>query len=152
MDKQPKPVHIRVKKYANRRLYDTLHSQYVNLRHIADLIKEGNTVEVIDASSGEDITKVILTQIILEEEKEQRNLLPTEFLHQIIQYGETTYEDFLSRTFEAYRRAQMQMESAFQGWFKPWFDPGASPQRELMALKEKIAELESRLAQEREAE
>ncbi|GAB4260366.1 MAG: hypothetical protein Kow0092_09170 [Deferrisomatales bacterium] len=145
-------IHIPIKKYANRRLYDTVHSRYVNLKQIAELVKAGHTVEVVDASSGEDLTKVILTQIILEEEKEQRNLLPTEFLHQIIQYGESAYEDFLEKFLTAgmtaYQTAQERMEALFRGWMRPWVDLGGGgpPQTEIEALKAKIAELEARLA------
>lgn len=143
-------THILVKKYANRRLYDTVHSQYVNLKQISDLIKQGSTVEVIDSATGEDISKVILTQIILEEEKEQRNLLPTEFLHQIIQYGESAYRDFFERFLTtglaAYKSAQEQMESALRNWFMPWMErPGAPSTQEVEALKAKIAELETLL-------
>ncbi len=143
--------HILVKKYANRRLYDTAHSQYVNLRQISDLIREGNTVEVVDASTGEDLSKVILTQIILEEEKGQRNLLPVDFLHRIIQDGESAYEKFLEKGLEAgltaYRAAQEQMESALRGWMKPWVELSETDSRkEIEALRSRIVELEARLA------
>jgi len=148
--------HIAVKKYANRRLYDTLHSCYVNLRQIADLIREGHTVEVVDASTGEDLSKVILTQIILEEEKDQRNLLPVDFLHRIIQEGESAYGQFLEKGLEAglqaYRTAQQQMETALRGWMQPWRELSESDSRkEIQALRERVLQLEASLA-EREAE
>jgi len=147
------PRHILVKKYANRRLYDTAHSQYVNLRQISDLIREGNTVEVVDASTGEDLSKVILTQVILEEEKGQRNLLPVDFLHRIIQDGESAYEKFMEKGLEAgltaYRAAQEQMESALRGWMKPWAEMSETDSRkEIEALRARILDLEARLAKQ----
>ena len=150
MDKEKGPHNITIKKYSNRRLYDTLHSRYLNLRQIAGLIRQGNTVEVVDATTGEDITKTILVQVILEGEKEQRNLLPTELLHQIIQYGESAYEGLIKETLqtslEAYRTSQQQMESLFKGWLKLWSEsPNPTGRQEIEALKAKIAELEARL-------
>lgn len=155
MSTQDQPLHIPIKKYANRRLYDTVHSRYVNLKQISDLIKEGHTVEVSDVATGEDLTKVILTQIILEEEKERRNLLPTDFLHQIIQYGESAYEDFLEKFLtagmSAYQSAQERMEGLFRGWMRPWLDASPPPsQSEIEALRQKVAELEARLARRAE--
>lgn len=154
MDKSDTTRRVTVKKYPNRRLYDTANSRYVNLNQIADLIKEGDTVEVIDISTGEDITKVILTQIILEEEKQQRDLLPTEFLHHIIQYGETAYQSFLDRFLSAglsaYQTAQEHMGSFFKEWMKPWLSlPGDASRREIQELKAKIADLETRLGEKR---
>jgi polyhydroxyalkanoate synthesis repressor PhaR len=151
---------ITIKKYANRRLYDTTNSKYVNLKQIAQLIKDGHIVEVVDATNKENLTKLILTQIILEEEKEQRNLLPNEFLHEIIKYGESAYSDFfkqfLNASMDAYKNAQQQMESAFRGWLPPSW-PGfpqqpqspqsASKPEEISELEARIAELEGKLAQ-----
>jgi polyhydroxyalkanoate synthesis repressor PhaR len=153
MTTQPETkAHVLIKKYANRRLYDTVHSRYVNLKQIFEMIREGHTVEVVDASTGEDLSKVILTQIILEEEKGQRNLLPVDFLHRIIQEGESAYEKFLERGLAAglaaYRAAQEQMESALRGWMTPWMNvPGADARSEIETLRERISQLEARLAE-----
>lgn len=152
MTNQDAKPHVLVKKYANRRLYDTVHSRYVNLRQIFDMIREGHTVEVVDASTGEDLSKVILTQIILEEEKGQRNLLPVDFLHRIIQEGESAYEKFMERGLAAglaaYRAAQEQMESALRGWMTPWMNvPGVDARAEIEALRSRITQLEARLAE-----
>ena len=153
MTTQPESkAHVLIKKYANRRLYDTVHSRYVNLKQIFEMIREGHTVEVVDASSGEDLSKVILTQIILEEEKGQRNLLPVDFLHRIIQEGESAYEKFLERGLAAglaaYRAAQEQMESALRGWMTPWMNvPGTEARSEIETLRERISPLEARLAE-----
>jgi polyhydroxyalkanoate synthesis repressor PhaR len=123
------------------------------------MIKEGVIVEVVDASSGEDLTKVILTQIILEEEKGQRNLLPVEFLHELIKYGESASGDFLrnylSSGFEAYKQAQEQMSSAFKSWMPtgwpgahPWQGQAGQPKsgdEDISELKKRLEELEARL-------
>ena len=79
-----------IKKYANRRLYNTQTSSYVTLDHLALMVKEGTEFEVQDARSGEDITRSVLTQIIFEEEAKGQNLLPIKFLRQLIRfYGDS---------------------------------------------------------------
>ena len=148
---------VLIRKYQNRRLYDSTNSRYVNLKQIADLVKEGRRVEVLDASTGEDLTKVILTQIIMEEEKGQRNLLPAAFLHQLIQSGEAAYgelaEKLVSAGLTAYRTAQEQVESTFLGWFKPWMEShGAWPTEEVERLKARVAELEAALEAKKKKE
>jgi len=76
---------VTIKKYANRRLYNTATSSYVTLDHLAQMVKEGTEFNVYDAKTGEDLTRGVLTQIIVEEEgKEGESLLPTNFLRQII--------------------------------------------------------------------
>ena len=75
-----------VKKYANRRLYDTGRSSYVTLEDLCDMVKEGYDFVVVDAKSGEDITRQVLTQIIMEQESKGENLLPINFLKDIIGY------------------------------------------------------------------
>jgi polyhydroxyalkanoate synthesis repressor PhaR len=79
-----------IKKYANRRLYNTQTSSYVTLDHLCEMVKEGVDFEVRDARSGEDITRSVLTQIIFEEEAKGQNLLPIRFLRQLIRlYGDS---------------------------------------------------------------
>lgn len=79
-----------IKKYANRRLYNTQTSAYVTLDHLAQMVKQGTEFEVRDARSGEDITRSVLTQIIFEEEAKGQNLLPIKFLRQLIRfYGDS---------------------------------------------------------------
>jgi polyhydroxyalkanoate synthesis repressor PhaR len=79
-----------IKKYANRRLYNTQTSSYVTLDHLAQMVKEGTEFEVQDARTGEDITRSVLTQIIFEEEAKGQNLLPIKFLRQLIRfYGDS---------------------------------------------------------------
>ena len=79
-----------IKKYANRRLYNTQTSSYVTLDHLAAMVKEGTEFEVQDARTGEDITRSVLTQIIFEEEAKGQSLLPIKFLRQLIRfYGDS---------------------------------------------------------------
>ena len=73
-----------IKKYANRRLYNTATSTYVTLDDLAEMVKQGTDFVVYDAKSGEDITRSVLTQIIFEEESKGTNLLPIKFLRQLI--------------------------------------------------------------------
>ncbi len=79
-----------IKKYANRRLYNTQTSSYVTLDHLCEMVREGVDFEVRDARTGEDITRSVLTQIIFEEEAKGQNLLPIRFLRQLIRlYGDS---------------------------------------------------------------
>jgi len=73
-----------IKKYENRRLYDTTNSRYVNLEEVAQLLQQGNEVQVIDAGSGEDITRLILTQIIVEDAKAPESSFPLDLLRQMV--------------------------------------------------------------------
>lgn len=78
-----------IKKYSNRRLYDTEASSYINLEALAELIREGEVVEVVDASSGEDLTHTVLLQVILETPG-LKGLFPPTFLHRIVRYSGST--------------------------------------------------------------
>src|SRR5271165_5565389 len=93
-----------VKKYANRRLYNTESSSYITLDNLADMIRHGRDFVVYDAKSGEDITRGVLTQIIVEEESKGRALLPTGFLRQLIGF----YGDSLQTLVPRYLEQSMQ--------------------------------------------
>jgi polyhydroxyalkanoate synthesis repressor PhaR len=101
---------IVIKKYANRRLYDTSTGRYVNLEDLAELIRKGEEIQVLDAKSGEDLTRVILTQIILEDAKGQPTGLPLEMLRQMIVASDHAGREFLmwylKSAFDAYRNVQ----------------------------------------------
>ncbi len=89
-DKSDKKPPVVIKKYANRRLYNTAKSTYVTLEHLAQMVRDGTDFAVNDAKSGEDITHSVLTQIIFEEEARGHNMLPINFLRQLIRlYGDT---------------------------------------------------------------
>lgn len=84
-----------IKKYANRRLYNTATSSYVTLDFLADMVKNGEDFVVYDAKSGDDITHSVLTQIIFEEESKGQNLLPIQFLRQLIKFYGDSLQSFL---------------------------------------------------------
>lgn len=96
-DKGAKPGDDRVviKKYANRRLYNTASSSYVTLEHLADMVKQGVDFVVYDAKTNEDITRTVLTQIIFEEESQGQSLLPIQFLRQLISFYGNSMQAFL---------------------------------------------------------
>ncbi len=104
---------IIIKKYANRRLYNTATSSYVTLDTLCGMVKDGKNFVVQDAKSGEDITRSVLTQIIFEEESKGQNLLPISFLRQLIGfYGdslETMVPGYLESTMAAFARNQEQI-------------------------------------------
>src|SRR3954468_16618044 len=107
-----------VKKYANRRLYNTESSSYITLDNLADMVRQGRDFVVYDAKTGEDITRGVLTQIIVEEEGKGRALLPTAFLRQLIGfYGDQMQgmvPRFLEQAMAALAQQQEQMRSAMQ--------------------------------------
>ncbi len=109
--KQDKPTVI--KKYANRRLYDTGRSSYVTLDDLCLMVKEGRDFVVYDAKSGEDLTRQVLTQIIVDQETNgQQNMLPTNFLRQLISfYGDSlqgVIPNYLEHSFAAFTKNQEQ--------------------------------------------
>ena len=104
-----------IKKYANRRLYNTQTSSYVTLDHLCEMVKDGVEFEVRDARTGEDITRSVLTQIIFEEENKGQNLLPIRFLRQLIRmYGDSLQAfvpGYLDLSMESFTKNQEQMRS-----------------------------------------
>lgn len=109
---------ITIKKYANRRLYNTATSSYVTLDHLCQMVKENTDFVVYDAKSGEDITRSVLTQIIVEEESKGQNLLPISFLRQLIGfYGDSLgglVPRYLEHSMQAFSRNEEQMRSLMQ--------------------------------------
>jgi len=116
-DKAP----IIVKKYANRRLYNTATSSYVTLDDLAKLIKDGGDFVVQDAKTGEDLTRSVLTQIIVEQEQKGQNLLPISFLRQLISfYGDSMQflvPGYLEQAMVAFARNQEQMRKNLRATF-----------------------------------
>jgi polyhydroxyalkanoate synthesis repressor PhaR len=110
-----------VKKYANRRLYNTATSSYVTLEDLAKMIKDGGDFIVHDAKTGEDITRSVLTQIIVEQEQKGQNLLPISFLRQLIGfYGDSMQflvPGYLEQAMVSFARNQDQMRDTLRATF-----------------------------------
>jgi polyhydroxyalkanoate synthesis repressor PhaR len=159
------PSSVVIKKYGNRRLYDTAGSRYVNLDDIARLIRQGKDVKVVDAKTGRDLTRIILTQIITEDAKDKPTGLPLELLRQLIIASDEVRQEFvmwyLKSAFDTYQKVQdavqnrlSDVQSAilspldtmkrFLGSTVP-AQPRAEVQPEMDALRKRVAELELKL-------
>jgi polyhydroxyalkanoate synthesis repressor PhaR len=163
----PDPVVIR--KYPNRRLYDTGAKRYVNLEEIAALIRQGREVQVVDSRTGEDLTRIVLTQIITEDAKGQPAGLPLELLRQLVMATDHARQEllgwYLRSAFDAYHKVQEAVQSRLEDVRSAALSPlgvvrnlfsGATPPApaqpsELDYLRRRVAELEERLLQLRVA-
>lgn len=155
---------ITIRKYPNRRLYDTSRSRYVNLEEIAAMVREGKTVRVTDAKTGEDLTPAVLTEVIFEEARGQKGTLPQELLHEMIRAPARTAEEFFTfwtRSVQVFRSgAEETLKSAFRPWLAvsslwpglEWFqaadpkqeepgEPAAREHQELERLRQEVREL-----------
>lgn len=156
---------ILIKKYGNRRLYDTAGSRYVNLDDIARHIRQGKHVRVVDADSGRDLTRVILTQIITEDAKGKPTGLPLELLRQLIVASDEVRQEFvmwyLKSAFDTFQKVQDAVQNRLTDVqsailspidvMKRFLGSSASPspkvegETEIDTLRQKVAELEARL-------
>ncbi len=115
---------IVIKKYANRRLYNTASSSYVTLEHLSEMVKKGDDFVVYDAKTNEDITRTVLTQIIFEEESQGQSLLPIQFLRQLIGFYGNSMQSFLPSYLELSLSTFAQQQERMRGQFSS-FAPGA---------------------------
>ena len=142
-----------IKRYGNRRLYNTETRAYINYQDLAKIVRDGSDVQVIDSTTKEDVTKAVLIQVILEEEKNNQTVLPTEFLFQLLRTREDSVQDFfknhLSASFNAYLKTKEEFDNRFrtmlematnapQMWEK--LIPGADIMREVLTGKKKDEE------------
>jgi polyhydroxyalkanoate synthesis repressor PhaR len=157
-----------VKKYGNRRLYDTAASRYINLDDIASLIRQGKDVKVMDAKTGQDLTRVTLTQIITEDAKDKPTGLPLELLRQLIVASDEVRQEFimwyLKSAFDTYQKVQDAVQNRLGEVQSAILSPvdlmkkflGATPQTaapprkasaetEVDVLRRRVAELEAKL-------
>jgi polyhydroxyalkanoate synthesis repressor PhaR len=153
---------VLIKKYGNRRLYDTAASRYVNLDAIAALIREGKEVRVVDAKSGRDLTRLTLTQIITEDAKNKPTGLPLELLRQLIVASDQVRQEFimwyLKSAFDTYQKVQEAVQSRLgevqsvvlspvEIMKKLLSGPGPQPatpaEQELDILRRRVAKLEA---------
>jgi len=161
---------ILIKKYGNRRLYDTTDSRYVNLDEIAAFVRNGREVKVVDAKTGRDLTRVVLTQIITEDAKGKPTGLPLELLRQLIVASDEVRQEFimwyLKSAFDAYQKVQdavqnrlgevqsailspVELMKKFIGGTAPAPPSSPKPESELALLRERVAELEAQLKQDK---
>lgn len=144
---------IIIKRHGNRRLYNTETKAYVNYEDLAKLVRDGSDIKVIDSTTKEDVTKAVLIQVILDEEKNNQTVLPTEFLFQILRSREDSVQDFfknhLAASFNAYLKTKEEFDNRFrsmlematqapQMWEK--LIPGAEVMREVFLGKKKDEE------------
>lgn len=156
-----KPTPIIVKKYGNRRLYDTNNSRYINLEDIAGMVRQGEDVHVVDAKTGRDLTRVTLTQIITEDAKGKPTGLPLELLRQLIMASDQVRQEFvmwyLKSAFETYEQVQSAVQNRLTEVGSAILSPMETMKRflsaprpeadsEIAALRKRVAELEARLA------
>jgi polyhydroxyalkanoate synthesis repressor PhaR len=113
-----------IKKYNNRRLYDTEKNAYVTLNQVSAAIKQGRQVEVIDAKTKEDVTAFILTQILLEEAKKKNFLLPVPILHLMIQLGDTMLGEFFEKHLPQILKNYLSLKTSMDKKFEKWLDVG----------------------------
>ncbi len=159
-----KPSATLIKKYGNRRLYDTAGSRYVNLDDLAALVRAGQEVRVVDAKTGRDLTRVTLTQIITEDAKDKPTGLPLELLRQLIIASDEVRQEFLmwylKSAFDTYEKLQdavqnrlsevqsailspVDMMKRFLGASAS--SPAPADESEVETLRKRVAELEARL-------
>lgn len=156
--------HILIKKYENRRLYDTSRSRYINLDEIAALIRNGRDVRVVDAKTKEDLTRSTLMQIIVEDNKEGSAGLPLELMRQLIVASDQVGRDFLSWYLKSAFDAYGKVQHSFRSGLSDLQSAAASPidsirqllrmpeqskgdEGDIAVLKKRVEELESRLEQ-----
>ena len=145
---------IVIKRYGNRRLYDSTHSRYVNLDEVAHLIRDGRDVQVVDAVTGEDRTRAVLTQIVVEQAKGDESAFPLDVLRQmVVASGRATNEaalTYMRAVFDMYQNAYRSVPPLGGSAFPPVARPPApaapaapAQQPDVDALKRRIEELES---------
>lgn len=161
------PAAVLIKKYGNRRLYDTAGSRYVNLDDLAAMVRAGKEVRVVDAKTGHDLTRVTLTQIITEDAKDRPTGLPLELLRQLIVASDEVRQEFLmwylKSAFDTYEKLQDAVQNRLSEVQSAILSPvdlmkrflGATsslpqqndPTIEVEALRKRVAELELELGQ-----
>ncbi len=147
--KQEESDELIIKRYKNRRLYNTETKEYVSYEDLARIVREGVDIKVLD-SSGEDVTKAVLIQVILEEEKKDKTVLPTDFLFQVLRSRDDSLQDFfknhLTASFNAYLKTKEEFDNRFRSVLEMAFSapqtmekliPGAEVMREVLTGKSK---------------
>jgi polyhydroxyalkanoate synthesis repressor PhaR len=134
---------ILLKKYSNRRLYDTHQSRYVTLEELTHMIKSGKQVSIVDATTKEDVTAFVLTQIILEEARKNNFLLPVSVLHLIIRHGEDSLGGFFDKYFQKTIQNYLETQKAFDDQFNKWLEVGADMHKRVPGMMNAPAAMEN---------
>lgn len=158
MERKP----IIIKKYENRRLYDSTNSRYVNLDEVAQMLQEGREVQVLDAASGDDLTRLVLTQIIMEQAKTPGSAFPLDILRQMVaatnRASQETAVSYMKAMLDLYQNAYRSMPSPLNPFGLAPVPPApraAEPEppppsnhaaSEASELRRRVEELESRIA------
>jgi len=165
-----KPQPLIIKKYENRRLYNTVTSQYINQEQVAQLVRDGHDVRVLDASTGEDITRLVLAQIVLDDAKLPGSVFPLDVLRQmIVASGKATQENalrYMRAMMEMYQNAYRAMPSPLTAFMPamwgqekgangapqaPAPPPQQEPNPEVLELRRRVEELEAALSRRQPA-
>ena len=125
---------IIIKKYANRRLYDTSASAYVTLEHLSALVREGKEFTVQDAKTGEDLTRAVLAQIIFDQENRKEGVLPLSFLRQLIQF----YGDSFQSMLPAYLELSMKSYNQQQEKWREYMQTALGSEEKAKAFEEQV--------------
>lgn len=157
MERKP----IIIKKYENRRLYDSTNSRYVNLDEVAQMVQEGRELQVLDAATGDDLTRLVLTQIIMEQAKTPGSAFPLDILRQMVaatnRASQETAVSYMKAMLDLYQNAYRSMPSPLNPFGLvpappprgPEPEPSAQPNHtasEASELRRRVEELESRMA------
>jgi polyhydroxyalkanoate synthesis repressor PhaR len=132
-----------LKKYSNRRLYDTRNSRYVTLEDVAGMIRSGEQVQIHDATTKEDVTAFILTQIILEVAKRKTVCCPMPVLHLIIRYGDNALGEFFETYFQKTIQNYLETKKAFDQQFGQWLDMGLDVSRRMPEITPVASSMEA---------
>ena len=150
-----------IKKYENRRLYDTAGSRYVNLEDVAQMVRDGTEVQVVDAATGEDLTRLILTQIIMEDAKGRDSAFPLDMLRQMVMTSGANSQEallkYMKTTLEMYQNAYRTfapaatpldfMQTMMGSAWPPKPSEAPKPESEVSELRRRLEELERQFSE-----
>ncbi len=129
-----------IKRYSNRKLYDTTEKRYLTLQHLSHLVSQGDQVRVVDNESGDDITSVILSKAISDKEAESGGFLSSELLSSLLQGGPQQILDLLKRSWDQRKQLLSDLEAVYERNMKALVDRGQISHREALRLRDGLVE------------